>query len=242
MTVQRFGESTMNERHADYAALVKIRDGIFANAGGSESLKQQLPVLIKNAVDFVIDPVRTARTTIAELDKVEKTFIGLKIEHYLRDWLGVPKGLKRDISIDGIEVDIKNTIGSTWMIPQETYCIEEPCLLIATAKFDGRCWLGLVLAKEAYLNKPNRDRKRSISELGRRNIMWLVEDQAYPPSRWDGLDMQRFRELREIKGGTKRASQFFRENVGRIVHRSIVQTLLHDQLDFMKRIRNNGGA
>ena len=54
--------------------------------------------------------------------------------------------------------------------------------------------------------------------------------------------MQRFRELREIKGGTKRASQFFRENVGRIVHRSIVQTLLHDQLDFMKRMRNNGGA
>ena len=242
MAKPKFPETNITPDHPDFAALSKIRDGIYGKLGGEQRLRAELPTLIKNAVDFVIDPERTLRTKISDLDKVEKTFIGLKIEHYLRDWLGVPKGLTRDLQIDGIEVDIKNTIGSTWMIPPETYRVEEPCLLIATAKFDGRCWLGLVLARKKYLNAQNRDKKRSVSEEGKRHIMWLVRDEPYPKSRWDGLDMRRFRELRNIKGGKKRAAQFFRENLSRVVHRSIVQELLNDQRDYMKRVRGNGGA
>ena len=241
-TKQRFGTSQVDEKHQDFQILARIRAEIERKAGGADRLRDELPDLIKNAVDFVIDPVRTGRTTMEELDKVEKTFIGLKVEHFIRDLLELPKGLSRDLQIDGLEVDIKNTIGSTWMIPVETYRDEEPCLLIATAKFDGRCWLGLIVAREAYLGSENRDRKRSITEAGRRNIMWLVEDVPYPPSRWAGLDMKRFRELRSIEGGKKRAAQFFRENVGRVVHRSIIEALLHDQYDYMKRVRGNGGA
>lgn len=232
----------IDPRHPDFLTLSKIRDGILSRTGGSDLLTEELPNIIKNAVDFVLDPVRTARTKLSELDKVEKTFIGLKIEHYLRDWLDVPKGLHRDLLIDGLEVDIKNTVGSTWMIPPETYRNEEPCLLIATAKFDGRCWLGLVVARNTYLNAPNRDGKRSVNETGKRNIMWLVEGVPYPPSRWEGIDIRRFRELRKLEPGTVRAAQFFRENIGRPVHRSVVQALLHDQKDYMKRLRFNGGA
>lgn len=232
----------MQSNHPDYAALCKIRDGIFELIGGKEGLQEGLPSLIKSAVDFVIDPTRTGRTQIAELDKVEKTFIGLKIEHYIRAWFGVPRGLNRDLLIAGSDVDIKHTIGSTWMIPPETYGNNEPCLLIATAKFDGKCSLGLVLARPEYLGAPNRDRKRSISAEGRHNILWLVKDEPYPPSRWDGLDMKRLWELRSLKGGRKRAAQFFRENVGRVVHRSVIEALLFDQRDFMKRVRGNGGA
>jgi Restriction endonuclease NaeI len=241
---RRFPPSNVGPRHPDFAMLSKIRDGIYSKAGGPERLAEHLPRLMKEAVDFVLDPVRTGRTIIEQLDKVEKTFIGLKIEHYLRDWLGVPKGLQRDLQIDGQEVDIKNTIGTTWMIPPETYRTEEPCLLIASAKFDGRCWLGIVVARKEYLTseKGNRDSKRQLSAEGKKNIMWLVEDVAYPRSTWDGLNMTRFMELRRIKGGKKRAAQFFRENIGRKVHRTIVQSLLFDQRDFMKRVRGNGGA
>ena len=39
----------MNEQHPDFAALAKIRDGIFALAGGEDKLRQELPILIKNA-------------------------------------------------------------------------------------------------------------------------------------------------------------------------------------------------
>ncbi|MEZ4409493.1 MAG: NaeI family type II restriction endonuclease [Polyangiales bacterium] len=209
--------------------------------GGAEELQRGLPLLIRDAIDFVIDPVRTARTRVQELDNVEKTFIGLKIEHYFRDLLDVPKGL-RDLVIEGLDVDVKNTVGSTWMIPPETYRNADPCLLIATAEEDGRCWLGLLLAREEYLNSPNRDQKRAVSSAGFEHILWIVDGERFPVSRWDGLDMERFRELRKIRGGTRRAATFFRENLGRPVHREIVRALLFDQDDYMKRLRGNGGA
>ena len=85
----KFPETHISPDHPDFAILSRIRDGIYAKLGGKDRLKEELPGLIKNAVDFVIDPERTLRTKISDLDKVEKTFIGLKIEHYLRDWLGV---------------------------------------------------------------------------------------------------------------------------------------------------------
>ena len=54
--------------------------------------------------------------------------------------------------------------------------------------------------------------------------------------------MLRFRALRKMKGGTRRAAEFFRENLGRRVHRTIIHALLFDQDDYMKRLRGNGGA
>jgi Restriction endonuclease NaeI len=239
----RFGPSLVTVEHPDFAELNRIRDGILRRLDTGKSLGELLPGLIKDAVDFVLDPVRTGRTQMAELDRVEKTFIGLKIEHFLRDLLDVPRGIKRDMQIDGIDVDIKNTVSSNWMIPPETYTASEPCLLIATAKFDGRCWLGLMVAREAYLNPgSNRDRKRSVSESGKCNILWLVEGVPYPPSSWDGIDMARFRDLRRVHPGKQRAAMFFRENLNRKVHRPIVKALLHDQEDYMKRLRGKTAA
>jgi Restriction endonuclease NaeI len=240
--VMRFGQSVVDDKHPDFETLGKLREGILLRISGSQRLNELLPGLIKDAVDFVLDPVKTGRTELSELDRVEKTFIGLKIEHYLRDLLDAPKGIRRDMQIDGVDIDIKNTVGSSWMIPPETYRVEEPCLLIATAKADGRCWLGLMIAREVYLGAPNRDGKRSVSEYGRQNILWLVEGEPYPASAWVGVDMARFRELRRANGGTKRAAQFFRENMNRRIPRTVIQALLHDQRDYMKRVRGNGGA
>lgn len=231
----------MDSTHRDYPLLMQISDSILRRSKGAEGLRLHLPVLIADAIEFVIDPVRTARTTVAELDKVEKTFVGLKIEHFFRDFLDLPIGI-RDLRIDGIDLDIKNTVGVTWMIPQETYRNEEPCLLIASASKDNSCSLGLMLARDAYLSKPNRDKKRGVNKVGRSNIFWMVEGQPLPESRWKDLDMERFRKLRKLDGGANRAAQFFKENMGRLVHRSVVHALLFDQKDYMKRLRENGGA
>jgi hypothetical protein len=231
----------MDSTHADFAVLARVRDAIYRRTGGAAGLTTALPLLVRDAIDFVIDPVRTARTTISQLDNVEKTFIGLKVEHYFRDLLDVPKGI-RDLVIDGLDVDIKNTVGSSWMIPPETYRTEDPCILIATAKDEGHCRLGLMLARDAYLTRPNRDSKRAVSANGKGNILWLVPDAPFPPSRWTGIAMARFRELRRVRGGTRRAALFFAENLRMPIHRSIVQALLFDQDDYMKRLRGNGGA
>jgi hypothetical protein len=233
----------VGEDHPDYPKLAMLRDEIARRTGGLITLQRKFPGIVRDAVDFVLDPVRTARTKVRELDNVEKTFIGLKLEHFVRDMLDVPKGL-RDLVIGGIDVDIKNTIGNNWSIPLETYRDSEPCLLMAINDDKFTCSLGLIIAKIEYLHggKGNRDTKRGVSKTGFENILWLVNDKPFPPSRFAGLDMDRFRDLRKTLFGNDRAAQFWRENLRRVVHRDVMETLLFDQLDYMKRLRANGGA
>jgi hypothetical protein len=233
--------STVVPGHPDFPMLAKIREGILVQSGGIDSLRKKFPLLIREAIDFVLDPVRTARTRLSELDKIEKTFVGLKVEHYVRDMLDVPKGL-RDLRIAGCDVDIKNTVQGTWMIPPETFVQEDPCLVIASDEMTHNCWLGLIVAREAYLNAGNRDQKRSVSAAAFCNILWLIEGAAYPESRWTGLNMGRIRELRKIRGGKRRAVAFFSENLRKPIHRVVIQSLLFNQHDYMKRLRTNGGA
>jgi len=231
----------VDSNHQDFVQLNRLRDAIVLKAHGRDRLVSRFPELVRDAIEYVIDPIRTGRTTIKELDNVEKTFVGLKVEHFIRDFLDVPKGV-RDLVIDGENVDVKNTIASSWTIPKETYDEEGPCLLIAVADESGRCWLGLILARRAYLGAENRDRKRQVTVAGRQNIMWIIDGQPFPPSAWAGFDMGRFRELRSITPGALRAAMFLEENIDKVVNRRVVQSLLFDQKDYMKRLRGNGGA
>jgi hypothetical protein len=231
----------MKPTHPDFPIVSLIVNEILCLSGGNEKLERKFPIIVQEAVDFVLDPVRTARVSIDELDNVEKTFIGLKIEHFLRDYLGVPKGL-RDLRIGDLDVDVKNTVRSTWMIPPETFSNEEPCVLVMVATADRKCSLGVFVARQSYLNAANRDKKRSVQSKAFENIFWIIRNQALPNSRFKHVVMERFRELRKQRGGSKRVAQFFRENLGMVFHRNVLLGLLHDQLDPMKRIRGNGGA
>ncbi|KRQ99307.1 hypothetical protein CP49_11975 [Bradyrhizobium valentinum] len=106
------------------------------------------------------------------------------------------------------------------------------------------CFLGLIIAKPEYLHggAGNRDTKKGVSATGFANILWLVNSAAFRPSRFNGLNMDRFRELRKTLAGSERVAQFCRENLRRVVHRDVMQALLFDQYDYMKRLRANGGA
>lgn len=233
----------LSETHPDYAVLRVLRDEIAGRSGGLDMLTVRFPELVRDAIDFLLDPVRTARTRLHELDNVEKTFIGLKLEHFVRDMLDVPKRL-RDLHINGTDVDIKNTTAGNWSIPQETYNNSEPCLLMAIDEEAHKCFLGLIIAKREYLHggKGNRDTKRGVNGFGFRHILWIVNGAPFRQSRFIGMDMDRFRELRNTLFGNERTAQFCRENLRRVIHRDVVHALLFDQYDYMKRLRANGGA
>jgi len=235
--MQLFGES-----HDDDLILAPVRAEIEARVGGRD-LAVELAERVMAAVEFVLDPVRTGRTRVRELDNVEKTFIGLKVEHFVRDLLDAPKGI-RDLMLGGHDVDVKNTVGRSrcWMIPPESFRKAEPCLLIACDEESRLCSMGLIVTRDEYLGAPNRDGKRRVRADAFRHIRWLVHAQPWPADRWAGLDMRRFRDLRKVKIGSERAALFFAENLGRATHRSVVQALLYDQHDYMKRLRSNGGA
>lgn len=240
--MRNIAPSVIAPGHPDYDDLKHLEAEILSRLGSRTKVQQQFPLLVRDALDFVLDPVRTARTRLRELDNVEKTFIGLKLEHFVRDMLDVPKGL-RDLEIGGKDVDIKNTVGGNWSIPQETYRNSEPCLLMAVDEEKHTCFLGLLIARPSHLQPgSNRDTKKGVSKDGFRNILWLVRDEPFPQSKFLELDMDRFRELRKVRGGKLRAAQFFRENLAHVIHRDVALALLFDQLDPMKRLRANGGA
>lgn len=227
--------------HPDYDVLALLAKEIEVRLGSQPS-DAFVGVMIE-AIEFVLDPVRTGRTSIADLDNVEKTFVGLKIEHYIRDLLDAPKGI-RDLILAGRDVDIKNTVSNSWswMVPPETYRGAEPVILLSADEKERKSWMGLMLSRDEYLGAPNRDKKRGILSGAYQNIFWLAAGADWPKSRWEGLDMKRFRDLRKIKIGKNRAAQFFMENERRVTHRSVLLALLHDQKDPMKRLRINGGA
>jgi hypothetical protein len=234
-------KSTVDALHPDYEVLSEIAEDLALRIGKRPEYAFAEKVL--EAIEFVLDPVRTGRTSLAQLDPVEKTFIGLKVEHFVRDLLDAPKGV-RDLRVAGHDVDIKNTVGQSWgwMIPPETYRTEEPVLLIAADEVERRAWMGLMLARDSYLAKPNRDKKRGIRVSAYPHILWLARGLDWPPNRWAQFDMARFRELRAVKGGSKRAAAFFQENLRKVTHRRVLEALLFDQKDPMKRLRENKGA
>lgn len=233
--------SVVSEQHPDFPELDRIRRGLFQIAGGEAAIQAAFPQAIRDAIDFVLDPIRTGRTEISELDNVEKTFVGLKIEHYVRDFLNAPKGI-RDLVIGNRDVDIKNTLDNSWMIPPETYREAGACLVINSKETESRCWMGILIAREEYLNAPNRDGKRGVKSGAVENVLWVVEGADYPLSVWRAFDMAAFRSLREVQPGTVRAAEFFRQNLQKIVPREVVEALLFDQKDPMKRLRGNQGA
>lgn len=236
-----YRKSTVASGHSDFLELQAVAADIQARI--PVGIEEALSRLIVQAVEFVLDPIRTGRTRIAQLDNVEKTFIGLKVEHFLRDALDAPKGI-RDLVLAGRDVDVKNTVGASWawMIPLETYRSEEPCVLIAANDEERLVWMGLIKARDAYLTRPNRDSKRGVRKPAYAHILWLVEGEPWPPNRWAEIDMERFRELRGVKGGSKRAALFFAENLRKPIHRTVALALLYDHKDPIKRLRGNLGA
>lgn len=138
-----------------------------------ENYREVIREGISRAVDDVVDPIRGARWSIGTLTQPEKTVIGIRVEHILRMDLGLPRPKHLDIVVAGIGVDIKFTIGTNWMIPQEA---DGEILLIT--RFDEarhEVWAGLQRARPEWLNPGrNRDTKRGFNQTGMAGIRWLV--------------------------------------------------------------------
>ena len=158
----------------DLAVLAPVRSAIELRAGGSNALATSFPQLVRSAVDFVIDPVHTARTSIAELGTFERTILSRKIEHFILDLFDAPKRV-RDLVIGGTAVEVKSTTTVSWKMSRETYAKGGVCLLSRIDTARSRCSLGLIVAQIESLGSPDRYGTRSVTKLGRSKILWLLE-------------------------------------------------------------------
>ncbi len=231
--------STVLEGHADYPVLRPLADDITARAGGSDVLAAKVADMLRGCIDDVIMTPKTGRRSYDQLEKTEKTYIGTRVEIELRAMLRLPKG-RLDTVICGQDVDIKHTMGSTWMIPTEA--VDAPCILMAADETRARCYLGLIVAKLSNLSESqNKDAKKSVSAEGFRHILWLLVDHPYPRNFWSTVPEDAIARIFEGHSGNARVMQLFREIHDRAISRDVIEAVAQ-QKDFMRRLRSDAGG
>ncbi|MCX6116743.1 MAG: NaeI family type II restriction endonuclease [Proteobacteria bacterium] len=133
---------------------------------------------IVKAVIELIDPVRTSRKSISDLEKTEKTYIGTKVEIILRYKLGVIRGPTQDCIIDDVEFDVKCTVGQNWMIPREA--VNHFCLVVKIDWVAQKISVGTFFAALENLSEgQNQDKKRTISKEGKSTIKWIYHNEPF---------------------------------------------------------------
>ncbi len=224
--------------HPDHELLSALAHDITQRAGGDTALGAKFSAMLRQCVDDVIMTPKTGRRSYDELEKTEKTYIGTRVEIELRAMLNLPKG-KLDTLILGRDVDIKNTMGSNWMIPTEA--VGHPCILVAADEVRALCYLGLFIARPDYLTQgQNKDAKKSVSATGFANILWLLLDHPYPPNFWRTVPPDVVTRIFEGRTGNQRMANLFREVQRTPITRDVVEAVAQQQ-DFMRRIRSDNG-
>ena len=235
---QKLPDSLILPGHPDFELLSQLASEITARAGGALTLEDSFPAMLRRCIDDVIMTPKTGRRAYEELEKTEKTYIGTRVEIELRALLRLPRG-RLDTEILGRDVDIKNTMGSNWMIPTEA--LDQPCLLVAADEARARCYLGLIVARPAYLTQgKNKDGKGSISAAGFGHILWLLCDHPYPANFWRCQAPDIVAEIFSGDTGNVRMANLFRRIQNTPIARDVVEAVAQ-QKDFMRRIRADKG-
>lgn len=230
----------LDSSHPDYVILAPLVDTILAQAGGFDSFAENVPPLLRKAIDEVIDAPRTDRFTIDQTEKTEKTYLGTKIEIFLRRFLSLPKGKKLDLIVNGVEVDIKNTTKTDWMVPRES--LGKPAMVIRTNEKKALCDVGLVVFHKHYLGLgENQDKKGRLAAANRIHIWWVLNEFPYPPNFWEVLPRKQREEIINAGSPNSMVAKLF-EIMQRVpISRTQIEVVAK-QHDYMRRLRKGGGA
>jgi hypothetical protein len=200
--------------------------------------------MMRRTLDQLYDGQRTGRYSWAQLHKTERTHFGTLFEINLRREFDdvIDEGVHLDYRIRGHDVDCKfsQRIGG-WMIPPEAI----GHLLFLGYVNDGASEfaVGVVRASPDHLRPgANRDAKVGLNAVGRDAVRWLHRPGALPPNvllQADPVDVDAI--FAPGLSGQARVNELFRRVVRQRIGRNAVATVAQ-QDDFMKRVRENGGA
>ncbi len=207
-----------------------------------DATRRAIGWVLRDTIDQLLDGQHTGRYRWEQLIKTEKTHAGTLVEINLQRAMRYPDGAKLDFKIADVEVDCKYSQALyAWMIPPEA--VGHLCIVIWASDFEAKWSLGLVRASESALSKSeNRDGKRTLSKDGRKTVQWLFDHAALPPNVYLGLREEQVAAiLAPSLSGQARVNKLFIHAQKRIVGRGAVATAAQ-QDDFLKRVRENGGA
>lgn len=215
---------------------------------------ERIGAVLRATIDQLYDGQRTGRYRWDQLHKTEKTHCGTLVEINLHRAFNFADGAELDYEIAGFEVDCKYSqkLGG-WMIPPEAH--GKLCLLVWASDELSKWNIGIVRAHPHLLGGKNRDGKSTLNEEGRLAIHWLysphmnntkaqliqLEHLNLQPNILLQLPKNTVNGIMQLKHGTQRLNQLFRVATELRVARGVVATVAQ-QDDYMKRIRENGGA
>lgn len=196
---------------------------------------------IRNTLDQLYDGQHTGRYRWDQLHKTEKTHCGTLIEINLQRDFQYDDGAKLDFNVVGHEVDCKySQDDGKWMIPNEAH--GELCLVVTASDVAARWSAGVVRMSPEHLGSGrNRDGKTTLNALGRDAIVWLQRHAGLPPNILLRLEPEVVALIMTPKSGQKRINELFRIVQRQRITRGVIATVAQ-QDDYMKRVRENGGA
>lgn len=196
--------------------------------------------VLRRTFDQLYDGQHTGRYAVDQLYKTEKTHFGTLIEINLQREFKLADGDVLDYSVAGHEVDCKYSHSGSWMLPIESF--EQVVLVIQADDRASRWSAGVVrVTEENRRSSENRDRKTGLNALGRSRIRWLHQDASMPPNALLQIESTAVERIMAPHSGQARVNELLRHATGRRLTRNIVATVAQ-QDDFMKRVRENGGA
>jgi hypothetical protein len=159
------------------------------------NLKERVSRCVARAYTYVLDGAES----FDELEGVEKTILGVKVEKYVLRDLGFRMKMTKetmarlrekdptadisntllDTRIGGIDVDVKQSVSGNWMVPPEAF---GKWLLVFKTNLTNMSYsMGIVNAtKERLREKPNQDKKLSLKADAMRNIRWIIYENKIP--------------------------------------------------------------
>lgn len=230
-------KSSIDEEVADRMERIKV--DLFSRVASEDEMRTKLGNIIRHSIDYVIDAPTLYRYTVEELEPDEKTTIGKRIERLMRVAFKLAKGDKLDVQLAGEEVDIKTTMGRSWMFSISSH--GHINLLLTYDEGKSLFSFGMAYVSEDKLGARNRDRKQSLTKEHRAGIQWIFQDVTYPENFLAKIDHMTLKAITEQPSGNKRVTQLFKLIQGRPIPRHSICSVAN-QKDPLKRARSNGGA
>lgn len=199
---------------------------------------------LREALDQVYDGRRTGRWDFTQLSKTEKTHIGTLVEIWLQREFEFEDGDELDFKIAGVDVDCKWSMNLySWEIPMEMYSRGDKIAMLVWGNEDSARWaLGLLRISDQMLRPlgKQRDRKRRLSEKGKRSITWVFRDM--PMIQNTLVHHPEIAErMRNARSGQQAVRTIFREIQGELINHSTIETA-GQQVDSSKRVRDARSA
>lgn len=200
--------------------------------------------MMRRTLDQLYDGQRTGRYSWAQLHKTERTHFGTLFEINLRREFDdvIDEGVTLDYRVAGHDVDCKFSQSMfQWMIPPEA--IGQLLFVGHVNDVTSEFAVGIVRASADHLRPgANRDAKVGLNRDGRAAVRWLHRPGELPPNVLLQADPDDIAAIfGHRKSGQARVNELFRRVVRQRIGRNAVATVAQ-QDDFMKRVRENGGA